>query len=84
MQRYLSVQQNRKLITQRRCPGQKEGVHCGSDLGATPPCAAYVRELVIGPFHVFRKGEHMVYRYLEEVLKNMHGLEIVELWTMTA
>ncbi|CAG9947129.1 unnamed protein product [Clonostachys rosea f. rosea IK726] len=26
----------------------------------------------------------MVYRYLEEVLKNMHGLEIVELWTMTA
>ncbi|CAH0027547.1 unnamed protein product [Clonostachys rhizophaga] len=26
----------------------------------------------------------MVYRYLEEVLKNMHGLEIVELWTITA
>ncbi|CAH0047219.1 unnamed protein product [Clonostachys solani] len=83
IQRYLSVTQNRKLRSQCRCEGQRDGVPYGSDLGANPPCAGYVREMIIGHIFTGRKGKYMVYRYLEEALKSMHGLEIVGLWGIT-
>lgn len=83
MQPYISVQQNRKLISECRCDGQREGVPYGPNLGATPPCATYVREMIFGGFVPLGKRDYMAYRYLEEALKNMPGLQIVEIWAMT-
>jgi hypothetical protein len=48
-----------------------------------PHCAAHVRQMVAGVADPGRKHEYIVYRYVEEALKNIVNLEIVEAYFLT-
>lgn len=80
---YLSVAQKKQLKREGKYVGQQERYPAVADPNLIPACADHVRELVIGVVGPGRKHEYIVYRYLEEALKNMKNLEIVETRVLT-
>jgi hypothetical protein len=63
--------------------GQQERLSRQLDANATPDCASHVRQFIAGIADPGRRHQYIVYRYVEEALKNMPNLEIVEAYFLT-
>jgi len=80
---HLSIVQKNQLKTEGKYIGQQEGYSSQLDANATPHCVAHVRQVVIGRSNPGRKDRYIVYRYVEEALKNWINLEILETHFLT-
>jgi len=74
----LTIKQKKQLKKEGKYKGQQENYPRGLDENATPICASYVRQLVIGAADPGHKHKYIVERYIEEALKNMPNLETVQ------
>ncbi|KAM0547255.1 hypothetical protein ACHAPJ_010517 [Fusarium lateritium] len=79
---HLSIAQKKKLKKEGKYKGQQKKFSTRLDPDSVPPCVDYVRQMVIDsrPGH---KHKYIVLRYFEEVLKNLHNLEIVKTTDLT-
>lgn len=75
---HLTIAQKKQLKKEGKYKGQAERYPTILNEKSKPICAAYVRQLVIGVADPGRKHRYIVDRYVEEALKNMQNLEIVE------
>jgi hypothetical protein len=75
---HLTIEQKKQLKKEGKYKGQQERHQSGHDEKATPICAGYVRQLIVGVGDPGKKHKYIVERYVEEALKNMDNLEIVE------
>jgi hypothetical protein len=80
---YLTIAQKRQLKKEGAYKGQQERYSTKLDANEMPICASYARQIVVGYTDPGRKHEYIVHRYLEETLKNVSNLEIVELTFLT-
>lgn len=80
---HLTIAQKRQLKKEGKYKGQKERYSSRLDQHATPTCAAYVKQMVVGVCSPGRKHEYIVRRYVEEAFKNMPNLEIIETCMLT-
>jgi hypothetical protein len=80
---HLTIEQKKQLKREGKYRGQQERYPSGLDEQATPFCASYVRQLVVGVADPGKKHKYIVDRYVEEVLKNLHNLETVETRMLT-
>lgn len=80
---HLAINQKKQLKKEGKYKGQQEKY--SGDLGANevPTCASYAKQLVVGRSDPGRKHEYIVHRYVEEALKNMGNLEILDLSFLT-
>ncbi|KAJ3548774.1 hypothetical protein NM208_g852 [Fusarium decemcellulare] len=75
---HLSIAQKKQLKREGKYKGQQEKFSTRLDPLAVPPCADYVRQMVIGNIDPGKKHKPIVLRYLEEVLKNLPNLEVID------
>jgi hypothetical protein len=75
---HLTIAQKKQLKKEGQYRGQQERYPSGLDEKVKPICATYVRQLVVGVADPGRKHKYIVDRYVEEALKNMSELEIIE------
>lgn len=80
---HLTIAQKKQLKKEGKYKGQQERYPSGLDEKAKPTCASYVRQLIVGRADPGRKHKYIVERYLEEAIKNMRNLEIVETMVFT-
>ncbi|KAM0325589.1 hypothetical protein ACHAPQ_007989 [Fusarium lateritium] len=80
---HLSIAQKKQLKREGKYKGQQEKFSTLLDPLAVPACADYVRQVVIGAVDPGKKHKFIVMRYLEEVLKNISNLEIVDAYELT-
>jgi hypothetical protein len=79
----LSISQRKQLKKEGKYKGQKERYPTGLGDQTKPLCASYVRELVVGVADPGKKHKYIVERYVEEALKNLDNLEVVETRLLT-
>lgn len=79
----LTVHQKRQLKKEGKYKGQQDRYITRVDPNTMPQCASHVRQFVAGVANPGRKHNYIVYRYVEEALKNLHNLEIVEAYFIT-
>lgn len=75
---HLTIAQKKQLKKEGTYKGQQERYASGLDQKAIPICAGYVRQLVVGVSDPGKKHRYICDRYVEEALKNMVNLRIVE------
>ncbi|EPE32064.1 RNI-like protein [Glarea lozoyensis ATCC 20868] len=75
---HLTIAQKKQLKKEGKYKGQQEKYPKGLNETAIPICASYVKELLVGYSDPGKKHRYIVERYIEEALKNMRNLEIVE------
>lgn len=75
---HLTIAKKKQLKREGKYKGQQEKYRSGLDEEATPICAGYVRQFVVGVSDPGKKHKYIVDRYVEEAFKNMRNLEIVE------
>jgi exosome complex RNA-binding protein Csl4 len=75
---HLTIAQKKQLRSEGQYKGQQESFPSGMDENAKPYCASYVRQLVVGVVDPGQKHRYIVVRYIEEAIKNMNNLEIIE------
>ncbi|KAK8060988.1 hypothetical protein PG996_010918 [Apiospora saccharicola] len=81
----LTIAQKKQLMKEGKYKGQQEnGYPAVLDEDAKPICAEHVRQLVMGWVDPGRKHLPMVHRYLEEALKTLENLEVINTWVMNA
>ncbi|WPH04938.1 Hypothetical protein R9X50_00783500 [Acrodontium crateriforme] len=80
---YLTIAQKRQLKKEGTYKGQQEQYSSHLDANTMPACSSYVRQMIIGHSDPGRKHQYIVYRYIEELLKNLRNLEIVETCLLT-
>jgi hypothetical protein len=80
---HLTIAQKKQLKKEGKYNGQQERHSTKVDANEKPACASYVRQIVAGWSDPGRKHEYIVHRYIEEALKNMDNLEIVEMSFLT-
>jgi hypothetical protein len=80
---HLSIAQKRQLKKEGKYKGQQEQYPSLLNVNTIPACASYVRQIVFGAADPGRKHEYIVFRYIEEVFKNMNNLEVVEAYFLT-
>ncbi|KAF5678692.1 hypothetical protein FHETE_1133 [Fusarium heterosporum] len=80
---HLSIAQKRQLKREGKYKGQQERFSSLLDPLVVPACADDVREMVIGSVDPGKKHKPIVLRYLEEVLKNVHNLEVLDTMELT-
>ncbi|KAF4992621.1 hypothetical protein FGRMN_7022 [Fusarium graminum] len=80
---HLSIAQKRQLKREGKYKGQQERFSSLLDPLVVPACADYVRQMVIGSVDPGKKHKPIVLRYLEEVLKNVHNLEVLDTMELT-
>ena len=80
---YLTIHQRREIKKMGKYKGQQETYPTGVDENKIPDCARFVEELVIGDTHPGKKHDKIAYRYIEEFLKNMTDVRIVEAEMLT-
>lgn len=80
---HLTIAQKKQLKREGKYKGQQERYSSLLDPHEKPACASYVRQLVVGVADPGRKHVYIVHRYVEEALKNMDNLEIVESYVLT-
>ncbi|KAM0350999.1 hypothetical protein ACHAPU_002777 [Fusarium lateritium] len=80
---HLSIAQKRQLKREGKYKGQQERFSSRLDPSVVPACADYVRQMVIGSIDPGKKHKTIVLRYLEEVLKNVHNLEVLDTMELT-
>jgi hypothetical protein len=75
---HLTIAQKKQLKKEGKYKGQQRRYASGLDEKAKPICATYVRQMIVGGSDPGKKHKYIVDRYIEEALKNMDNLEIVE------
>jgi hypothetical protein len=80
---YLTIAQKKQLKQEGKYKGQQERHSTNINPNVVPYCAAYVQQIVAGVANPGRKHEYIVHRYVEEALKNMVNLEVIETHFLT-
>ncbi|KAF5247602.1 hypothetical protein FANTH_6353 [Fusarium anthophilum] len=80
---HLSIAQKKQLKREGRYNGQQEKFSTLLDPEAVPPCASNVRQMIIGGIDPGKKHKPFLLRYFEEVLKNLHNLEVFDAEDLT-
>jgi hypothetical protein len=80
---YLSIGVKKQLKKVGAYKGQQTEYPKDVDESAIPLCASHVRQLVIGAVDPGRKHQHICERCIEEALKSMKKLEIVDIMFLT-
>ncbi|KAF4499691.1 hypothetical protein FAGAP_4142 [Fusarium agapanthi] len=80
---HLSIAQKKQLKREGRYNGQQEKFSTLLDPEAVPPCASNVRQMIIGGINPGKKHKPFLLRYFEEVLKNLHNLEVFDAEDLT-
>ncbi|KAJ4128195.1 hypothetical protein NW768_008481 [Fusarium equiseti] len=75
---HLSIAQKKQIKREGRYKGQQEKFSSLLDPNAVPKCALDVRQMTIGGIDPGKKHRPIVIRYLEEVLKNLTNLEVLD------
>lgn len=75
---HLSIAQKKQVQREGRYKGQQERFSNLLDPNAIPKCALHVRQMTIGDIDPGKKHKPIVIRYLEEVLKNLTNLEVLD------
>ncbi|KAG4278298.1 hypothetical protein FPRO04_13914 [Fusarium proliferatum] len=78
LQPHLSIAQKKLLKKEGEYEGQQEEFSKSLDPDAVPPYADCVRQMIVGSVKPGRKNKPIIMRYLEEVMKNLHNLEVFE------
>ncbi|KAI1845243.1 hypothetical protein JX266_008553 [Neoarthrinium moseri] len=79
---HLTIAQKKQLKKEGKYKGQQERYPTGLNEKEMPMCASFVRQMVVGAANPGKKHQYIVDRYIEEALKNMENLEILETWVM--
>ncbi|KAL5589940.1 hypothetical protein FOVSG1_011807 [Fusarium oxysporum f. sp. vasinfectum] len=80
---HLSIAQKKQLKREGQYKGQQEKFSTRLDPNAVPPCASNVRQMIIGKIDPGKRHKPLVLRYFEEVLKNLHNLEVFDAEDLT-
>ncbi|KAF4964026.1 hypothetical protein FSARC_8024 [Fusarium sarcochroum] len=80
---YLSIGVKKQLKKEGTYKGQQTEYPKDVDETAIPFCASQVRQLVIGDVDPGQNHQHICERYIEEALKSMRKLEIVDVKFLT-
>ncbi|PNP84123.1 hypothetical protein FNYG_02811 [Fusarium nygamai] len=80
---HLSIAQKKQLKREGQYKGQQNKFSTLLDLNAVPPCASNVRQMIIGGIDPGKRHKPFVLRYFEEVLKNLHNLEVFDAEDLT-
>lgn len=80
---HLTITQKKQLKREGKYKGQQEKYSSNIDANEVPTCASYVQQMVVGRSDPGRKHEYIVHRYVEEALRNMVKLEILDLSVLT-
>ncbi|KAK7926455.1 hypothetical protein PG985_003453 [Apiospora marii] len=81
----LTITQKKQLMKEGTYKGQQEnGYRPGPDEDAKPICADHVRQLIVGWVDPGRNHKFIVLRYLEEAVRTLQNLEIINTWVMNA
>jgi hypothetical protein len=80
---HLSIAQKKQLKREGRYKGQQEKFSTLLDPNVVPCCARNVLQMIIGRIDPGKKHKPFVLRYFEEVLKNLHNLEVLDYEDLT-
>ncbi|KAF5717116.1 hypothetical protein FMUND_5934 [Fusarium mundagurra] len=80
---HLSIAQKKQLKREGRYRGQQDKFSTLLDPNAVPSCASNVRQMIIGKIDPGKKHKPFLLRYFEEVLKNLHNLEVFDAKDLT-
>ncbi|KAH8655836.1 hypothetical protein BX600DRAFT_470396 [Xylariales sp. PMI_506] len=80
---HMTIAQKKQLKKEGKYKGQQERYRRSADENAKPICATHVRQLVVGVADPGKKHKYIVDRYVEEAIKNMNNLQILETWVFT-
>lgn len=80
---YLSIGARKQLKKEGAYKGQQAEYPKDVDESAEPFCASQVRQLVIGAVDPGQKHQYICERYIEEALKSMRKIEIVDIMFLT-
>lgn len=75
---HLSIAQSKKLKLEGKYRGQQETYAAGVDWETKPLCSSFVRQFVVGLIDPGKRHRPITVRYVEEAMKNMENLEIVD------
>ncbi|KPA35586.1 hypothetical protein FLAG1_11703, partial [Fusarium langsethiae] len=76
---YLSISQKKQIRREEgRYKGQQKRFSSRLDPDAVPPCAQYVRQMTVGSIEPGEKHKKFVLRTLDEALKNLSNLEVLD------
>ncbi|KAF4345160.1 hypothetical protein FBEOM_866 [Fusarium beomiforme] len=75
---HLSIAQKKQLKREGQYKGQQDKYSTRLDPNVVPPCTSFVRQMIIGKIDPGKKHKPFVLRYFEEVLKNLHNLEVFD------
>ncbi|KAM0226694.1 hypothetical protein ACHAP5_012338 [Fusarium lateritium] len=79
----LSIEQRKQLKEEGTYKGQQESFSKRLDPKKIPELASFVNEAILGIGDPGKKHRYIVHRYVEEAMKNMKNLEIVETQLIT-
>ncbi|KAF4442079.1 hypothetical protein FACUT_2302 [Fusarium acutatum] len=80
---HLSIAQKKQLKREGQYKGQQEKFSTLLDPNAVPSCASNVRQMIIGHIDPGKRHKPFLLRYFEEVLKNLHNLEVFDAEDLT-
>ncbi|SCN64586.1 uncharacterized protein FFB20_00803 [Fusarium fujikuroi] len=80
---HLSIAQKKQLKREGQYKGQQEKFSTLLDPTAVPSCASNVRQMIIGKIDPGKRHKPFLLRYFEEVLKNLHNLEVFDAKDLT-
>ncbi|KAF5693654.1 hypothetical protein FDENT_1886 [Fusarium denticulatum] len=75
---HLSIAQKKQLKIEGQYMGQQDKFSSLLDPNAVPSCASNVRQMIIGKIDPGKRHKPFLLRYFEEVLKNLHNLEVFD------
>ncbi|KAM0354393.1 hypothetical protein ACHAPU_001437 [Fusarium lateritium] len=79
----LSIEQKKQLKKDGAYKGQQESFPSKVDPGKKPEIVNFVRQALLGIGDPGKNHRHIVHRYVDEAMKNMPNLEVVETMLMT-
>ncbi|KAF5563902.1 hypothetical protein FPHYL_4929 [Fusarium phyllophilum] len=80
---HLSIAQKKQLKREGQYKGQQDKFSTLLDPNAVPSCASNVRQMIIGKIDPGKRHKPFLLRYFEEVLKNLHNLEVFDAKDLT-
>jgi hypothetical protein len=80
---YLTIAQKKQLKKEGKYKGQQERYSGDVDQDLKPACTSYVRQIIIGHSDPGKRHVRIVEKYIEEALKNMNCLEIIDTRILT-
>jgi hypothetical protein len=80
---YLRITQRKQLKREGKYKGQQDRFSSRLDQDAVPACGQYVHQLLIGAIVPGNKHKYICLRYIEEMLKNIKNLELVDTRVLT-